>query len=215
MAMWVRATLVLAAMLAQAGVASAQPLSAVVTHEATEHGADGVTRSTRFQERLYRDDEQVWITRVGVTARRATSDHDLELGTLTRWLRRDRAGVHAALVSPEAKLVVELEPASFETFGISANWEEASALADLRGLTPGTLDRSTGGRWYERRSATSVYRVLWSDALGIALMIEARSVDGRKTTRITVAIQPQAWSSAASVANVASFRHVDRSDLGD
>ncbi|HEU0034316.1 MAG TPA: hypothetical protein VFQ53_27020 [Kofleriaceae bacterium] len=200
----------LASVVVPASVAAA-PVVVRIHHESTILGTDGVSRTERYDERLVRDGDQVWIERVLPAALpKATDLHDVDLHVAVRWFVRSGDGVRAALVSVPDELVVELEPASLDSFAIPARWVEAANLVDISSLEPGRAE--DGARWYERRDAAATTRVLWDRALNLPRRVEIRSSNGRITTRMTVIRDtgdPRPWQRARR------FRRIDRSDLGD
>lgn len=107
------------------GVSHAERTAAVVTYETTTTDAQGVTHTIRFQERIVRDESNVWIVRVLPRAeQRAARAHDLDLAIAARWYRRDGDGVKVSLVSLVNEIVVDVGPESYETFGLVTRWRD-------------------------------------------------------------------------------------------
>src|SRR5262245_52906380 len=126
---------------ARAEAPAAPVVTALLTTETTEVDGEGVTRTSRFQERFYRDDTHVWIERVypaGVTAA-AGGEHGVNLRVASRWYSRVAPGsdeVKVALVSVADETMVELAPSEYANLGVSPRWSVAAQLVDLGRLVP-------------------------------------------------------------------------------
>ena len=194
------------------GSAAAEPVTALIGHETTDVAPDGVTRIARFQERLYRDDDQVWIERVVPARAAARSLHELDVHAAARWYTRRGEHATVVLVSAPEGVIIEVGPASMEAQDLTDRWVIAAGLVDLASLAPTTRTAPAGARWYERVGTADYMRVLWSERFALPLVIESGTRDGHHVSRTTV--QPstrfaQPWRTARE------FRRIDFSDLGD
>ena len=192
-------------------VSAAEPVSALIHHETTDVSPDGVTRIARYEERLYRDDDQVWIERIK-PARAAKTIHEVDVHVGARWYTRagDRANV--VIVSVPDRVIIDVGPASMDAQELTDRWVVAAGLVDRATLAPSSRPASAGTRWYERTGARDYLRVLWSTRFGLPLEIETGTTDGthrsRTTLRPSTGFTPP-WSSTVG------FRRIDLSDLGD
>jgi hypothetical protein len=208
-------------------------VTALLTTEVTEIDAEGVTRTSRFQERFLRDDGHVWIERVypaGIVAKKAEDEHGVNLRIAARSYEHVAAGgagvagdVKVALVSVQDETIVDLAVSELAGLGLSPRWSVASELVDLTHLVPATDAAPAGSTWYTRApgaaaakaAAKDYFRVLWSAKLHLPLVVESGTTDGRVKTRITVEPSllppgtPRPWT------RVSRFGHRDLSDLED
>jgi hypothetical protein len=211
-----------------AGQGGAPPaVSALLTTESTEIDAEGVTRTSRFQERFLRDGGHVWIERVypaGIVANKAEDEHGVNLRIASRSYEHVAGGagasdVKVALVSVQDETIVDLAPSELGGLGLSPRWAVASELVDLTRLVPAADAAPAGGTWYTRApgaaAARDYFRVLWNPTLHLPLVIESGTTDGRVKTRITVEPAPLPASTVRPWTRVGKFSHKDLSDLED
>lgn len=182
-------------------VAPAPDLQALLTHESINTRSDGVTETFRYQERLLRAGDTVWLERVlppplkDVTAQPGTAgDHGPNLQTLPRWIRHATNGsASLTLIERETKVRIPVKPLEFGRLGFSGNWAAESRLIDPATLK--TMTRSPRAapeleaQWYEATRKGRYSRILWSERLQFPLAIETGSENGRSTSRTTVAFE--------------------------
>lgn len=201
-----------------AGVAAASPpaLDLEVRHTVVSVGADGVTRTSAFRERVHRRADLVWIERVvppeaHAAATRGPPGHDghahEDLGAAVRWITPAGRGVRLRLVVPERKLVLEVPEADRGAVGFEGDWETSWRLVTVRALaamSPSAGPAPAGARWYERRTAEGTTRVLWDVAGEYPRRVESRSVSGAVVkTSIAARIRapsPAPWTQVAGYA---------------
>ena len=194
-------------------------VSAVITHETIDVDAEGVTRTSRYQERLVRTGEQVWIERIfpaGLAPAAARDAHEINVRVAARWFTRvGKDDVRVALVSAADRVVFDLRAEELEDFGLGRRFAIAGQLVDLAALAPLDAAAPDGARWYQRTTASGYVRVLWSTRLALPLLIESGTSNGRSQARTTV--QPEALAAGARRPwdQVASFAHRELSDLAD
>ena len=218
-----------AALLTAQSLAAAPPVSAVLAHEITEQGTDGVTRTTRFQERFIREGEQLWIERVlpawaqdEGTARkvRLEQDHnELDVHTAPRYVHATSAGgARLLLVDPKRRATFSAGPEDYAHLGFSGRWTAESHLIDPAALrTMKVSVRATqiaGARWFETKTVSDYTRILWSETLQFPLAIETGALDGRYQSRTTVRLDTgknprRPWT------QVKDYAAREISDLGD
>jgi hypothetical protein len=188
---------------------------ALVTHETTDIDAEGVTRTSRWQERVIRDADQSWIERVlPHEAAPARDAHAVNLRTAARWyVKRPDGGVTTALVSVADHLIVDIDPGSRAGLGLEDRWRTAAQLVDLDGLAP-TQAVAGGSVWYARASAAGYVRVLWNERLALPLAIDAGTWDGRSSSHTRIEIDTHG-SAIAPWSRLDGFHHADLSDLED
>lgn len=174
------------------------PVAALVTREEEGVGADGVFHLTRYQERLVRAEGRVWTRRVldaRVTSAGAHEDrrhfHDWEV--VPHVVRREPSGaLGLELLLEDAR--VEVPPGEFDSVGFTPDWSEAASLVPARwvGAMRPLEGRAAprGARWLEHREAGVYVRVLWSDALALALEVESGRDDGSRARRLKLQLEP-------------------------
>ena len=215
-----------AALIAGAPAWAAQPLlSARLSHEIVEQGADGVTHVRRYEERLLRGADQLWVERVlpawaegQVHHEDGFGHHDLDMHLAPRWITRGADGAaELALVDPEHRTFFRVDKPGFAQTGFSGRWVAEFSLIDpasLRGMQPVERKAARGVHWYERRDRNEYMRVLWNEALQLPLEIETGAIDGRYRSRTTVRIEAQA-PARAPWEGLADYSAREISDLGD
>lgn len=189
--------------------AAAPDLQALLTHETRRLRSDGVTEVFRYQERLYRHGDTVWLERVlprgdaAANEPATAGEHGPNLQILPRWISRNPDGSAAlALVSKTERYVVRVKAIEFGRLGFSGSWAMESSLIDPASLqalpASGRRAAQPGARWHKGTSRGRYSHILWSERLQFPLAIETGSVDGRSTSRTSVAIEslakPLPWT---------------------
>ncbi|GAC1632395.1 MAG: hypothetical protein NVS9B10_26860 [Nevskia sp.] len=175
-------------------------LNALLTHESVNHRTDGVTETYRYQERLVRFDDAVWLERVlppagSTVAQPGTAgDHGPNLQILPRWIRRGPDGAASlTLVDRTARFTVPVKIIEYGRLGFSGDWAAESNLVAPASLKTMKLSArasdQAGARWYEASRKGRYSRVLWSDRLQFPLVIETGSEDGHSSSRTTVQVE--------------------------
>lgn len=201
---------------------AAPALSATLTHETTEQGADGVLRHTRFQERFIRQDSQVWVERVlprwaPAAGQHPGEHHELDIHTAPRLVRAAADGAALlALVDREHRALYAVGTEEYDRTGFSGRWAAEQSLIDpqaLTGMKPSARSsKIAGARWLEQIRGGEYTRLLWSDALQFPLVLETGAVNGRYRSITTATLTPdsrQPW------AEVRGYAQRELTDLGD
>jgi hypothetical protein len=150
-----------------AALACAAPaLDAVLLHESMTVGADGVTRTTSYRERMVRREGHVWVERVkpgaggeaehghaheqararasdaastGVrpVAAEAHAGHKhFDFASAARHVTHDGRRARIEYVSAAERTVVDVPPAEYETTGFDGSWDNACYLTPPARLKP-------------------------------------------------------------------------------
>ena len=222
-------SLAAAAMMAAQIAQAAPPLSVLLTHELTEQGGDGVTRTTRYQERFIRDGDNIWIERVlpawtrgEAYARKVKLDQDhneLDVHVAPRLAHPTvNGGASLMLVDPNRRATFSAGPEDYEHLGFSGRWSAEASLIDPASLKHMKLSprpaEIAGARWYEQETATDYTRILWSDALQFPLAIETGARDGRYASRTAVRIASDKQAQRPWL-QLRGYAAREMSDLGD
>ncbi len=188
--------IVAAGFFSSAGAATTN-LNLLVEHDISEVGADGVTRSIHFQERVYRRDHMVWIERVIPANVQEASEHaegghehkHLDLAGAALWVALEGGKVlNVRLVNAHDKEVISVPAAEYGNVGFDGSWENAWHLLDprqLKSMKPLTATAPAGMRWYETASGNRSIRVLWDERAAIPRSVMSDSKSGTARKRMT------------------------------
>ena len=183
--------------------AAVSNLNLLVEHDISEVGADGVTRSMHFQERVYRRDKVVWIERVIPAAARdvryghagrehATEEREhkhLDVAGAALWVVLEEGKVlNVRLVNAHDKAVINIPAAEYGNVGFDGNWENTWHLLDprqLKTMKPLTVTAPAGMRWYETATGNRTVRVLWDEKAAIPLRVMSDDKSGAARKRMT------------------------------
>lgn len=197
-------------------------LTASVTRESQVIGNDGVTRSSVFQERIYRDANNIWIERVlpkhhqhGHKEKGEDDHHHLDLSEAAQHYFIDNKKVAKLnLVLQEDKTVVHLQDADVEMLGLSSCWTCVYSLIDPKSLKGMKVSkRANGITWYETQNAKNKVKIEWDDKNNMARVIDIRGVNGLSYSIVKANIQPV--NITAPWTTYGKFSSKDYSDFGD
>jgi hypothetical protein len=204
---------------------AADDLSVRIDHDVVELGADGVTRITRFSERLVRRDRQSWIARVMPPGAHEDAQHraggkghrHLDLASASRWVALgDDGTLRVRLVSAHDKVVVDVPPADWANVGFDGRWTSASRLLDpdvVARMSASARSAPAGARWVEGIAAGARVQVLWDESARYPRRIE--SANARGTRRSTMVVTREPMPEAMPWATLAGYVHKEYADLLD
>ncbi|MGQ0507956.1 MAG: hypothetical protein ACT4TC_21850 [Myxococcaceae bacterium] len=164
------------------------PLAALLIHEETLVRADGVTQVNRYQEKFVRAGDRVWLERV---LPRAPQQLDLE--RLPRLITRGADGeLSLQYAFVEQKQWVDVPASEFDAVGFDSDWSTLSQLFPSEALRQLSSENrhERGGEWLALKEETGSVRILWSDALALALQAQSERKDGSVSRKLLVQIQP-------------------------
>jgi hypothetical protein len=191
-----RAGLLLAAVLALP--AWGVELAVKVEHEVSSLGADGVTRITRFGERLVRQDQQSWVSRILPPGAHDAQSHDaggknhkhMDVTAASRWVVRAADGsLRVRVVNAHDKVVVDVGAPDYANIGFDGQWTSASQLLDptqLRRMKPLARPAPAGARWYEGGGRDLQVAVLWDEQAQYPRRIESIGRSGQQHSTMVV-----------------------------
>lgn len=213
-----------AALSQPAPVPSLPDLRATLSHHQHLETPDGLTKDIRFKEQFFRKGGDVWLARIlpihseGESAEASHHLHPADLALAARHVQRLPDGaLKLEFIHAESRQIYEAEPRDHADLGFDGSWDGSSQLIPpglLASLTPAPEPGpQPGTRWYERREPAQVLKVLWSETFRIPLVMESRSLDGRRFTRLEVTLDPlpATWPWQ----NLSGFRRRDYTDLLD
>ncbi|GAC1528032.1 MAG: hypothetical protein NVS2B4_05770 [Ramlibacter sp.] len=203
----------------------AQDLALQVEHVTTSVGSDGVTRSTRFEERLVRRDDQSWLERIvppvvhdRIEPKADGSSHKhADVAAASRWVTRGADGKLAVrIVDAHLGSVFEVGKPDYANVGFDGEWTTASQLLDprqVRTMAPMTRAAPKGARWYELVGRDHRVQLLWDERDQFPRRIESSNASGTLRSVMTATREPMParmpWT------GLESYRQRDYSDLLD
>ncbi|MCH7320027.1 hypothetical protein MMP64_19080 [Acinetobacter sp. ANC 5659] len=214
--------LVMSAVLLSVGMTSlhaAPVLSANITRETQTIGNDGVTRTSVFQERMYRNTQNIWIERV--LPKHHQHGHEkgghkhLDLAEAAQHYFIDqKKQPKLNLVLMEDKTVVHLQDADVDMLGLSSCWSCVYSLIDPKSLKGMTVKKKdSNSTWYESQNKKNKMSIEWDNRNNITKRVEVRSLDGLRYDILKANIQQvniaEPWQSYSK------FTSKDYSDFGD
>ena len=188
------------AMMSIAQIVSAANLTLLMTHDSKTVAANGVTSTVHYQERMYRQEQQLWLERVIPTkVYQAKEEHHdgehkhLDLESSARWITKQPNGASLRLVNRHDKQIVNVNMGDYDAVGFDGKWLSTYSLIDPQQLKTMTLSKRvapTGSQWYETTKDGRYLRVLWDTKLAIPRRMESGQVDGTQQHTIQIDIQP-------------------------
>ena len=196
----------------------------LVTHETYVMGADGVARTSRFNDRVVRKSDTVWIQRVITatkmderSAQSGRTHRRLDLATSAQWI--EKSGVQPPklrLVNANDRVIVDVPPTEYANVGFDGKWSTAYHLLDpdtLRGMKISKRSAPKGARWYEGGSPGSYVRVLWDEINQYPLRVESGNRNG--SARSLMVTQKQPMLSSLPWKNIEGYAVKEYSDYLD
>lgn len=176
----------------------AQDLALQVEHVTTSTGADGVTRTTRFVERLVRRDDQSWLERVVPPGAHEEAEHQdagadhkhMDVTAAPRWVSRGADGkLVVRLIDRHGQRAFEVGMADYGNIGFDGQWVTASQLLDpqqVRKMAPQQQRPAPAGtRWYETGGRDHKVQVLWDEREQYPRRIESSNATGTRRSVMT------------------------------
>ncbi|CAN5469871.1 hypothetical protein BH09PSE6_BH09PSE6_27350 [soil metagenome] len=206
---------------------SAGALDALVDYQVRQITSSGVTRTERWQERVVRRGDVVWVERV--LAKGSARAHDDEsaaehLGhkhfngeTAARWIVRGADGkLDVHFVDREHRVIVAIPRAEYGTVGFDGSFDGAGSIvpsATAHAMQRARDTSAADAQWLVSRSDGWTHRVLWSEARQVALQVESRRDDG--SIERTVRVRPVAASTRLPWQQLQGYEQKRYDDFGD
>lgn len=203
----------------------AQDLALQVEHVTTSVGSDGVTRTTRFAERLVRRDDQSWLERILPPGAHDEADHQaggadhkhMDVAAASRWVTRGTDGKLAVrIVDVHGGRVFEVGKTDYVNIGFDGEWTTASQLLDpqqVRKMAPMKRDAPAGTRWYEQAGRNHRVQVLWDEREQYPRRIESFNATGTRRSEMAATRAPM--PAKMPWAGLGGYRQQEYSDLLD
>ncbi|WP_374261454.1 hypothetical protein [Zoogloea sp.] len=208
-----------------ATAAHADDLALKVEHETVALGADGVTRITRFGERLIRRDNQSWVARILPPGAHEEADHQaggkthkhMDVSAASRWVQRGEDGkLRVRIVNGHEKMIVDVAPVDYANIGFDGRWTTAAQLLDpeqIKRMKPIPRSAPAGARWYEGGTRDAKVQVLWDESARYPRRIESTNASG--TQRATLTATREAMPATLPWATLTGYAQKEYSDLLD
>lgn len=172
--------------------AAEAPLSALITHERNWLTADGVQHRASYQERLYRNEQHVWIERVfppTVKKLPEDKDHDhkhVSFDTAPRWVTRKADGqLRVQYLNLESHNLIEVTPRDYESVAFDGSWANTRNLItpEGKGWQTTTIGKET---WQVYQTKQGTTKVLWDKTHNFPATILREDGTGTASMKATV-----------------------------
>lgn len=180
----------------------ADDLALKIDHETTSLSADGVTRITRFSERLVRRDQQSWLARIIPAGAHEETDHKaggkshkhMDVNAASRWVIQAADGkLRVRIVNDHEKLVVDVPATDYGNVGFDGRWSTANQLIDpaqLQRMKASSRQAPAGTRWYEGGGRDNRVWLLWDEKAQYPRRIESSNARGTQSSLMVVTREP-------------------------
>lgn len=183
---------------ATASATQAPDLDLVIQHYSKVLTPEGVTRETRYEEKMLRRATHVWIARVLPAAMADRSGNDAEHKTdkkkvklnveehqhkqfnytvMPRHVMLENGKVRVEYINRHEKEIVSIPVSEYDNVNFDGSWRNTYYLLDpdLVKSMPlsGQYSAIAGARWRVRENAGLFQRVLWDDKRQIPMIIES------------------------------------------
>jgi hypothetical protein len=201
-------------------------VAAIIRYETRVITADGMSKSTQFQESWLRAENRVWSERIvpknapmeaAKTPGHQGHSHNMNFALAAKLVQRDAKGeVKLELIRSKLQQIVEMSKSDYREVGFDGSWEGAAYMLDrkqLKSMTKRKVAAPDGELWLETRKNGTYTMVLWSEKLQLPKMIETGQENGSSWSRITV--EPQPLPREMPWVRTAGFMRKDYIDLLD
>ena len=181
----------------------APDLAARIRYQDRVTGSDGIARENHWQETWIRAGNQVWSQRLIPLplARAYHASHDATPGhkhfthqMAARWVSRAEDGeLQLRYADAWHNQLVEVPAEEYGQVAFKPDWTRIRHLVDpalLQGMTPLDEAAPEQARWYEKREGRQRTRILWSSQWQLPLVVESASLDGYRSYRMEVTLNP-------------------------
>ncbi|MBV1776723.1 hypothetical protein KSF73_13490 [Burkholderiaceae bacterium DAT-1] len=164
-------------------------------HYSRELTTEGVTRETRFEEKLIRREDHVWVERVlPANAAQKDDDHghdhkELNVGVLPHHIYLRNKQLQLELIRREEREIVSVPQGEFGNVSFDGNWNNHFYLIDPARIKNMKSCPDKGSvpavRCYVEQQKNGTLKVLWHPDNQFPEVLEFQSNDHRKIRRIT------------------------------
>lgn len=189
---------------ATASAATTPPdINALISYHTLEVSPDGITQQHSYKERWIRTADTLWSERL-IPLPVARAFHQIHDNSKTphkhfmyqmaaRWVtQQPDQSLSLVYVDHYHKNQVYYPPMEYGQAGFNPDWTSLSQLfnpALLADFTATDEEAPAGARWYQREQGNTIMRVLWSESLQLALVLDRHTRDGYKQYRMEVKLK--------------------------
>lgn len=176
----------------------ADELALRIDHDIQTLSSDGVTRITRFSERLIRRDNQSWLARVIPAGAHSDAEHrengkshkHMDVSAAARWVtREDNGTLRVRLVNAHEKMTVDIAPVDYANIGFDGKWSSVSSLLEpeqIQRMKVSSRAAPADTRWYEGGHKNQQIAVLWDQKAQYPRRIESIGAGGLQRSTMVV-----------------------------
>lgn len=195
---------------------------------------EGVTRESRYEEKMLRRPGHVWVERVlpavhgshdahgakqPVALKRTQHEHKhFNPVVIPRHVMLDKNTVKVEYIDARDKVVVSIPKAEYENVNFDGSWENSFYLLDPKLVAAMPLSKQVsnvaGAHWREVEKNGVFQRVLWDAQKQIALIIESGDRANTFYRRVDVKLQAS-LSRAQPWANLKNYAQREYADYLD
>ncbi len=221
---------------AQAAPAAPADLDLGITYYSRVLTPEGVTRESRYAEKMLRRPGHVWVERVLAPSTDAHAGHKHGDNTkvvlkatqhehkhfnpvlIPRHVVLEKNTVRVEYIDAHDKIVVSIPKAEYENVNFDGSWENSFYLLDPKLVAAMPLSKQAssvpGARWREVEKNGVFQRILWHEQKQIPLVIESGDRANTFYRRVDVKLEPTV-SKAQPWANVQNYAQREYSDYLD
>src|SRR5450830_504297 len=192
---------------------------------------EGVTRESRYEEKMLRRPGHVWVERVlpaahdehgsnqKVALKSSQHEHKhFNPVVIPRHVMLEKNTVKVEYIEAHDKVVVSIPKAEYENVNFDGSWENSFYLLDPKLVAAMPLSKPVssvaGARWREVEKNGVFQRVLWDEQKQIPLIMESGDRANTFYRWVDVKLQPT-LSSTQPWANVKNYAQREYSDYLD
>ncbi len=194
-------SLLLLAFVVIANPVLAGDLTLLITHDSKTLAADGITRTLHFQEKVYRQAQNVWVERVLPAHAHEQGEHQadakehkhLDMDASARWISKvDPQKARLRLVNQFDKQIVNVTAGDYDAVGFDGQWNSAYSLMDPRQIKVLKVSKRAapaGSQWYEGQKDGNYLRVLWDYTQAFPRRVESGNSVGTQQRIMQVEVE--------------------------
>lgn len=178
-------------------------LAARIRYQDRVTSSDGISKESQWQEKWLRVGDQVWSQRLIPLplARAYHAAHDATPGhkhfthqMAARWVTRNQQDeLQLRYADNWHNQLVEVPEEEYGQVAFKPDWPRIRHLINpalLQEMTPLDEPAPEQARWYEKREGKQRTRILWSSRWQLPLVVESASLDGYRSYRMEVTLNP-------------------------
>ena len=206
------------------------PLNAIVSYESRTLNHEGVTETRQFKNALVRRAGHIWVERVMPQSARLYENQGkrddngghrhFDFGMASQHLTQSENGItRADYVDRIGRQIVFVPPTEYSVSGFDGSWENAGMIVSRETVkamsSAKNLPKSAEGEWYEQARNGWYNKVLWSENLQVAIVVESGRTDGSAFRRTTLEIKPLTPDSELPWKQLAGYVQKEYDDFMD